>query len=185
MTTIRIASVYIATSLDGYIARKNGDIDWLDQANTVVPEGEDCGFFSFMNSIDVLIMGRKTYEKVLSFGTWPYGEKKVIILSRNNVEIPSKLQRTVSYSAESPKYLCKKLISEGRKRLYIDGGMTIQSFLKENLIKEITITTIPIIIGNGISLFSKLPNDIKLKHINTKVYEFGFVQSTYKIENNV
>ena len=178
-----IASVFIATSLDGFIARKNGELDWLDKANEVVPKGEDCGFFPFMDSIDVLIMGRKTYEKVISFGQWPYGETKVIILSRSLVKIPSSLSNTVFYTSETPPELCKRLKGEGAERLYIDGGTTIQSFLKEKLINDITITTVPVILGSGIPLFAELSNDIQLKHIETKVYDFGFIQSKYEIED--
>ncbi|MGI9569839.1 MAG: dihydrofolate reductase family protein, partial [Desulfobulbia bacterium] len=113
-----ISSVYIATSLDGYIARENGDLDWLDAANAKVPEGEDCGFFDFMQTIDVLVMGRKSYEKVLSFGMWPYENTQVIVLSSNKIEIPNDLVENVSCSSESPKELYERLASEGAKRLY-------------------------------------------------------------------
>ena len=99
----RIASIYIATSLDGFIAREDGDIDWLDAANELVPEGEDCGFFAFLDSVDCLIMGRNTYEKVLSFGQWPYGEKSVTVVSSHKIEIPDSLPETVSWSSESPR----------------------------------------------------------------------------------
>ncbi len=181
----QISSIYVATSLDGFIARKNGAIDWLNEANKTVPEDEDCGFISFMNSIDALIMGRKTFETVLSFGCeWPYGDTPVIVLSHKNVEIPNNLQTTVSFSNESPTELTKRLKKKGAKRLYIDGGATIHSFLKEDQIKDITITVIPIVIGDGIPLFGKLQEDILLKHIETKVFDFGFIQSTYEIIKN-
>lgn len=180
----QISSVYIATSLDGYIARQDGSIDWLNEANSLVPEGEDCGFFAFMDSVDALIMGRKTFEQVLSFGQWPYGDTSIIVLSRNTVDIPKELSKTVSCTSEAPSKLSKRLEDQGAKRLYIDGGKTIQSFLNEGLIKDLTITRIPTVIGNGISLFGELKADIKLKHIATKVYDFGFVQSRYEIENN-
>lgn len=183
MSSDRIASVFIATSIDGYIARKNGNLDWLDEANSIVPEGEDCGFFTFMNSVDVLVMGRITFEKVLSFGQWVYGTKEVVVLSKNPVEIPSDLSRTVTSTSEPPKNLCKRLVSEGKNRIYVDGGITIQSFLVAGLIKDITITRIPILIGNGVPLFGELSKDIRLKHIDTKIYEFGFIQSKYEIEN--
>ncbi len=178
-------SVFIATSIDGYIARKNGDLDWLDKANESVPKGEDCGFFTFMNSIHVLIMGRKTYNKVMSFGQWPFGETKVIVLSRNIVEIPSELTKTVSYTTETPTELCKRLKAEGNENIYIDGGMTIQSFLDEQLITDITITTVPVILGSGIPLFNEISNDILLNHCETVTYDFGFVQSKYEIKNIV
>ena len=178
----RIASVFIATSLDGYIAREDGDIDWLNDANKVVPEGEDCGFFAFMDSVDALVMGRNTFVKVLSFGQWPYGNKPVIVLSSNRIEIPDSLPEMVTWSSESPSELSDRLVNEGVKRIYVDGGVTIQRFLAEGLVKDITITKIPVLLGSGIPLFSKGANDISLKHIATKTYDFGFVKSTYEIE---
>lgn len=178
----QIASVYIATSLDGYIAREDGDIDWLNDANKAVPEGEDCGFFAFINSIDVLVIGRNTFEKVLSFGQWPYGDKPVIVLSSNRIEIPDSLPEMVTWSSESPSELSDRLANEGVKRIYVDGGATIQRFLAEGLVKDITITNIPVILGCGIPLFSNIAEDIFLRHIKTKTYDFGFVQSTYEVE---
>jgi len=181
----RISSVYVGTSLDGFIARKDGSIDWLNEANSSLPEGEDLGFYSFMDSIDAIVMGRKTFEQVLSFGQWPYGNKPIIVLSRYKIEIPDDLSLAVTCSSESPIELTGRLIKEGANRLYIDGGATIQSFLQEGLIKDLTITVIPILLGDGISLFGKIEKDIKLKHIKTKSYDFGFVQSTYEIETKI
>ena len=178
----RIASVFIATSLDGYIAREDGEIDWLNDANKVVPEGEDCGFFAFMDSVDALVMGRNTFEKVLSFGQWPYGNKPVVVLSSNKIEIPDSLPEMVTCSSESPSELSDRLANEGVKRIYVDGGATIQRFLADGLVKDITITNIPVILGCGIPLFSNVAEDISLKHIKTKTYDFGFVQSTYEVE---
>ncbi|MDJ0705226.1 MAG: dihydrofolate reductase family protein [Leptolyngbyaceae cyanobacterium MO_188.B28] len=174
-------SVFIATSLDGFIARADGAIDWLDEANAMVPEGEDCGYQAFMTTVDVLIMGRNTYEQVLSFGQWPYGDKPVIVLSRQPLQIPNELAQTVSRSSESPKALCHRLAKEGANRLYIDGGVTIQRFLTEGLIDDITITIIPIILGGGKSLFGPLEQDIALKQAATKTFDFGFVQITYEV----
>ena len=108
-----ILSVFIATSLDGFIAREDGSLDWLDDANAAVPEGEDCGFVSFMNSVDVLVMGRNTYEKVLSFGQWPYENKPVIVLSSRALEIPDNLKNTVEHSSESPEELYQRLAQKG------------------------------------------------------------------------
>ena len=178
------SSVFIATSLDGFIARLDGNIDWLNEANAVVPEGEDCGFFEFMSSVDVLVMGRKSFEKVLSFGEWSYGETKVVVLSRKGVAIPEKINNTVSTSSEDPKSLVERLAAEGAKHLYIDGGKTIQSFLASGLIDEITITIIPVLLGTGLPLFGPLKKDINLKHVSTNAYPFGFVQDRYCIERN-
>ncbi len=175
------SSVFIATSLDGFIAREDGGLDWLDAANATVPEGEDCGYHTFMNSIDTLVMGRKTYEKVLSFGQWSYGNKPVIVLSSEKIEIPADLHSTVSHSSESPQELYTRLSQKGLKRLYIDGGITIQRFLAAGLIDDITITLIPILLGNGKPLFGSFGKDISLRHIATKTFDFGFVQLTYQV----
>lgn len=175
------ASVYIATSLDGYIARKDGNLDWLDEASATVSEGEDCGYARFMESVDVLVMGRKSYEKVLSFGQWPYGETPVIVMSRQPVSFPSSLPKHVSHSSESPEELLTRLANEGMEHAYIDGGAIIQSFLRDGLINQMIITTIPILLGVGIPLFGSLDHDIKLTHIDTTAYEFGFVQNTYMV----
>jgi len=134
-----------------------------------------------MDSIDVLIMGRITYEQVLSFGEWPYGNKPVIVLSRNKIEIPDDLTQTVSYSSESPKELYDRLSNEGTKRLYIDGAITIQRFLADGLINDFTITIIPVILGSGKPLFGNVAQDILLRHIATRIYDFGFVQLTYEV----
>ena len=179
-----ISSVFIATSLDGFIARVGGELDWLDAANATVPEGEDCGYHAFMNSIDVLIMGRKTYEQVLSFGKWSYGRKPVIVLCSRRIEIPDELSQTVSHSSESPRVLCERLSKEGAKRLYIDGGITIQRFLADGLIDVLTITVIPVILGRGIPLFKDVKKDIVLKLVATKSYEFGFIQLTYEVRKS-
>ncbi|MDJ0571731.1 MAG: dihydrofolate reductase family protein [Pleurocapsa sp. MO_192.B19] len=176
-----VSSVFIATSLDGFIARTGGELDWLDRANATVTESEDCGYRAFIESIDVLIMGRKTYEQVLSLGQWSYGSKPVIVLSSNKIEIPARLAQTVSHSSESPQELYDRLREKGAKRLYIDGGNTIQRFLAEGLIDNLTVTVIPIILGKGIPLFGDLKQDILLRHIATKTYNFGFVQLTYEI----
>ena len=178
-----ISSVFIATSLDGFIARENGELDWLYTANAPVPEGEDCGYIEFMATVDVLVMGRKTYEKVLSFGMWPYGKKTVIVLSSKKIEFPNDFGQNVSCSSESPRELCERMASKGAKRLYVDGGITIQRFLAEGLINDITITVIPILLGCGIPLFANAGKDISLKHVTTKTYDFGFVQLTYEVEN--
>ncbi|MCP4337896.1 MAG: dihydrofolate reductase [Desulfobulbaceae bacterium] len=175
-------SVYIATSLDGFIARSNGELDWLDEANGMVPEGEDCGFMDFMNSVDTLLMGRKTFEKVLSFGQWPYGDTPVVVLSRNPITFPDHLPSTVSHSSEQSEKLLKRLAGEGVKHVYVDGGKTIQGFLSEGLVTEITVTVIPVILGEGIPLFGSLKDDIHLTHIRTTAFDFGFVQSTYAVE---
>lgn len=177
-------SVYIATSLDGFIARKNGDLDWLDAASERVPESEDCGYFHFIESVDVLVMGRKTFEQVLSFGQWPYDDKPVIVLSSKAIEIPEEVEKTVSHSSESAKALCSRLSADGIKHLYIDGGITIQRFLAAGMVDDITITLIPVILGGGRPLFGDLVKDVLLRHVETKTYDFDFVQLKYQVIKN-
>lgn len=174
-------SVYVAQSLDGYIARENGDLDWLDNYNRTVPEGEDLGYKAFMNSVDILIMGRNTYEKVLSFGNWPYKEKKVIVLSTHQIDIPETIKAYVTLSNETPNILYERLSNEGIKLNYVDGADTIQRFMRVGLVDEITITLIPTLLGSGISLFGKLDKDIQLELISSKGYDFGFSQLIYRV----
>lgn len=177
-------SVFIATSLDGFIARENGEIDWLEEANKITPKGEDCGFVEFFSSVDALVMGANSYRKVLSFETWPYERKQVIVLSRKGVDVPESLKNKVQVTSETPKELVDRLSKEDYKHLYIDGGMVIQSFLRDNLIDELIITKIPILIGKGKPLFGETPEDIKLNLLGSKVYDFGFVQVKYQVIKN-
>jgi len=178
-------SVYIATSLDGFIARENGDLDWLSGSDGASDDGEndseDFGFNAFMESVDVLVMGRNTYEKVLTFGQWPYGRKRVVILSNTLTQNSDELPKTVEFRSGLPAQLVKDLQKSGAQHLYIDGGKTIQGFLNAGLIHEITITKIPVLIGSGIPLFGPVHEDVKLQHIETHSFPNGFVQSKYKV----
>lgn len=174
------ASIYIATSLDGFIARENGDIDWLPGIETG-PTGEDYGYKNFMDSIDVLIMGRHTYEKVLTFGGWPYGKKSVVVLSSHSVEIPRKIARSVTWMSGAPAEILTNLSDHGAKHAYVDGGKTIQRFLEAGLIQQLIITRVPVLIGSGILLFGPLSHDVKLRHIETRQFRNGLVQSKYEL----
>lgn len=172
-------SVFIPTSLDGFIARSDGRIDWLNDANALVPPGEDCGFAEFLSSVDALVMGRNTFEQVLSFQEWPYGSKPVVVLSHSLRSLPAQAPATVFLSAESPAALVARLSAEGLRHLYIDGGLTIQRFLAASLIDEMTITVIPVLLGSGKPLFGSLQREMSLQLLASKAYDFGFVQSTY------
>ena len=178
-------SVFIATSLDGFIARSDGSIDWLNAANAVVPPVEDCGYKAFISAVDTIVMGRNTFEQVLAFGEWPYGDTPVVMMSHRASPLPSNAPQTVTSSQEAPTDLVAKLRSQGKRHLYIDGGITIQSFLAERLINELTITVIPILLGTGKPLFGPLPFDIHLMHDATRVYEFGFVQHKYLVQSEL
>ncbi len=175
------SSVFVAATLDGFIARSDGSIDWLNEANKSVPAGEDCGFAQFMSGIDVLIMGRNTFEQVLSFNAWPYGSTPVVVMSHRKIKFPSHLPESISTSSETPKDIVERLSAAGARRLYIDGGLTIQSFISAGLIDDITVTTIPVLIGTGKRLFGPLEGDVHLLHERTLSYPFGFVQNTYRV----
>jgi len=179
-------SVFVATSLDGFIARSDGSLDWLDRANLSVSPGEDCGFAKFFSTVDTLIMGRKTFEQVLSFGEWAYGTTPVVVLSRTRSTKGwgSALPPTVEFSSEPPRDLYARLATEGRNHLYIDGGQAVQSFLAAGLIDEVILTVIPILLGTGRALFGPLPRDLEMTHVETHVYEFGFVQHKYRCLNH-
>ena len=169
-------SVYIAASLDGFITRKNGDIDWL----TGGEGGEDYGYAEFMAGIDHIVMGRNTYEKVLTFGGWHY-DKKVIVLTSRDLTIPLDLADKVEALHLSPRELLNEMDLRGAKHIYLDGGITIQRFLRAGLVDEMTITIIPILIGEGLPLFGKLDKDVKLELIKSESFKNGFVQSKYKL----
>jgi dihydrofolate reductase len=177
-------SVYVATSLDGFIAREDGSLDWLPGADPEKQSGaetEDYGYRVFMDTVDVLVMGRKTYEKVLSFGMWPYEDKRVVVLSSGSVDIPNDLASTIESRSCSPCELVYDLEKAGAKHVYVDGGKTIQRFLNEGLIHQIIVTRIPVLIGSGIPLFGPLADDILLRHVETRQFPSGFVQSRYEI----
>jgi dihydrofolate reductase len=174
-------SVFIATSLDGYIARPDGRIDWLEKEHAKAPPGEDFGFRAFFDSIDVLIVGRKTLEQVLTFPDWYYGDKRVIALSRTWTRLPEGCPATVSLRDRTPKELFRELEAEGVRRAYVDGGTTIGAFLTAGLIDDLTITAIPVLVGAGIRLFGPLAGDVPLALEATRAFDCGFVQSTYRV----
>ncbi len=175
-------SVYIATSLDGFIATPDGSVDWLT-AQGVPEDTEEFGYTQFISTVDVMVMGRKTLEIVLSFGgVWPYEGTKVIVLSSSMKEIPEDLQGKIELYNGSIIALTNRLRSENCARVYVDGGTTIQSFLREGLITDLTITRVPIILGEGIPLFASVgESPIKLKHIKTADMGSSFVASTYQV----
>lgn len=175
------AAVFVATSLDGFIARPDGSIDWLLEANALVPRGEDCGYGEFIRTIDVLVMGRSSFEQVLTFAEWPYADKRVVVLSSRSIAIPAALAGTVTVSAEAPSALVERLTAEGAKRLYVDGGITIQRFLAAGLIDDITITLIPVLLGRGRPLFGPGEQDVHLALVGSKIFGFGFVQLSYRV----
>ena len=173
-------SVFIGMSLDGFIARRNGDLDWLQGSGREV--GGDYGYERFIARIDAIIMGRKTFEKVLTFEKWPY-EKPVIVLAHRLLRIPVELRGKVETMKGNPKQVVDRLAERGFARLYVDGGRTIQAFLKAGLVNELILSRLPILISEGIPLFGPLPSDVRLKLSKTRVFPGGMVQSMYEVLN--
>lgn len=168
--------IYIAASLDGYIAKKDGSIDWLME--TPNPEGSDLGFGAFIKNIDAIVMGRKTFELVLTFTNWPY-TKPVFVLSSALSSIPEKPKDKAKLLQGDPPAVVKELNARKYFNLYIDGGKTIQEFLKHNLIDEMIITQIPILLGEGIPLFGCLGIEQKFKLIKSEVLLNALVKNHY------
>jgi dihydrofolate reductase len=170
------ASVFIGTSLDGFIARTDGALDFLPDGG-----GEEHGYEAFMASVDALVIGRKTYETVLGFDAWAYGDKAVFVLSTRALA-PAPKGAMVERMSGEPSDIVAVLESRGIRHVYVDGGITIQRFLVAGLIHRIIITRVPVLIGEGIPLFGALPRDIPLHHVATRQYKSGLVQSEYLIE---
>ena len=169
-------TAYIGTSLDGFIARKDGEIDWLIQFDD---NETNQSYTKFIGEIDAIVIGRGTFEKVLTFPTWFY-QQKVFVLSTQIKEIPDNLKEKVTVLNMKPKELLLYLSDKGYSKLYVDGGKVIQSFLNENLLDELIITKVPILIGDGIPLFGRLDHDITLQHIETNIFSNGLVMSRYE-----
>jgi dihydrofolate reductase len=169
-------SVFIGTSLDGFIARPNGDLDFLPEGG-----GEPHGYDEFISSVDAIVIGRKTFETVLTFEAWPYGDKRVVVLSSRPVSLALPGGGVVKQMAGPPAEIVSQLAASGAHLLYVDGGITIQGFLRAGLIQRLIITRVPVLIGEGVPLFGNLPRDIRLRHVATRHYPSGLVQSEYYV----
>ena len=169
-------SVFVGTSVDGFMARPNGDLDFLPEGG-----GEPHGYDEFMASVDALVIGRKTFEKVLTFETWPYGDKRVVVLSSRPVDLAAVRGGVVEQMAGPPAGIVSQLAAGGAHHLYVDGGITIQEFLRAGLVQRLIITRVPVLIGEGVPLFGALPRDIRLHHVATRHYPSGLVQSEYHV----
>ncbi len=169
------ASVFVGTSLDGFMARANGALDFLPPGG-----GEPHGYDEFMATVDALVIGRHTFDTVLGFDTWPYGEKPVFVLSTRALR-PAPVGAVVEHLSGAPAEIAAQLAARGIKHIYVDGGITIQRFLRAGLIQRLIVTRVPVLIGTGIPLFGELPHDIILIHVATRQYASGLVQSEYVV----
>lgn len=172
------ASVFVGTSLDGFIARADGALDFLSAGGS-----ESHGYEEFLATVDALVMGRHTYETVLGFGTWPYGDKPVIVLSTRPLGT-APAGAVVERMAGSPVDVVSQLGARGIRHIYVDGGITIQRFLQAGLVHRLIITRVPVLIGSGIPLFGPLPRDLALTHVATRQFASGLVQSEYVVASH-
>jgi dihydrofolate reductase len=174
-------AVFVGVSLDGFIARPNGDLDWL--IGEGAGDSAEYGYNEFIAGMDAIVMGRKTFEKAVTFDKWYYGKMRVVVLSSRYLDLSIAQARggIVEVMAGSPTEIVSNLAASGAYHLYVDGGITIQQFLRAGLIHRLIISRLPVLIGEGISLFGSLPRDIRLNHIATRTYPGGMVQSEYHI----
>ena len=167
-------SVYIAVSLDGFIARSDGRIDWL---SIVERAGEDYGYKRFHDTIDTIVVGRNTYNQVLGFDAWPYAGKRCIVMTH----APLAPRHDEEFYCGAPEQLVARLFAEGAKRAYVDGGAVIQQFLAAGLVTDMTVSIIPILLGDGVRLFGTTGRDVRLKLSASRAFESGLVQLEYRV----
>src|SRR5271156_6024705 len=168
-------SVFIGTSVDGFIARLNGALDFLPE------NAEPHGYTEFIASVDAIVIGRNTFETVLAFPSWPYGKKRVVVLSGQPVDLSAVKDGVVEQMGGEPAEIVAKLAATGATHLYVDGGITIQRFLRAGLVDRLIITRVPVLIGDGIPLFGALTRDVQLRHVATQHYPSGLVKSEYRV----
>lgn len=169
------ASVFVGISLDGFMARTNHELDFLPPGG-----GEPHGYDEFMATVDALVIGRKTFDTVLAFDPWPYGRKPVFVLSSRALP-PTPAGAVLEHMSGAPEAIVSQLAARGIQHIYVDGGITIQRFLQAGLVQRLIVTRVPVLIGSGIPLFGPLQRDIILRHVETRQYASGLVQSEYVI----
>jgi dihydrofolate reductase len=169
-------SVFVGISVDGFLARPNGALDFLPD------DPEDHGYHDFVATVDALVVGRGTFDVVRGFPEWPYGDKRVVVLSSRPLDL-SALEgqgRRVEQMSGTPAEIVARLADTGATHAYLDGGVTIQRFLGAGFVDRLVVTRVPVLIGEGIPLFGRLPSDVRLRHVATRSFPSGLVQSEYE-----
>lgn len=169
-------SVFVGTSLDGFLARPDGALDFLPPDG-----GEPHGYNEFIATVDAIVIGRKTFETVLPFPAWPYGDKRVVVLSSRPLDFSTVKGGVVEQMGGAPAEIVSRLAATGAHHLYVDGGITIQGFLRAGVVQRLIVTRVPVLIGEGIPVFGALPEDVRLRHVATRHYPSGLVQSEYEV----
>ena len=171
-------SVFVGASVDGFTARPHGELDFLPDGG-----GEPHGYTEFMATVDALVIGRNTFETVMAFEKWPYEDKRVVILSSRPVDLSAAVASggVVEQMSGTPAEIVSRLAARGFHHLYVDGGITIQGFLRAGQVQRLIVTRVPVLIGEGTPLFGILTAEIRLQHVATRHYPSGLVQSEYRI----
>jgi len=173
-------AVFVGLSVDGYIAGPDDELAWLDEASAGA-EGEDHGYDAFMKGVDAVLLGRRTYEVVVGFPSWPYGGRRVIVASRSLPPTGDGRPGSVQVTPEAPAPLLKRLRREGVRKVYLDGGRLITAYLEAGLVDELTLTRLPILLGDGLPLFGRMRRRVRLRHAGTRTFASGLVQSRYDV----
>lgn len=168
-------SVFVGVSVDGFMARPDGSFDFLPADG-----GEPHGYDEFVATVDALLIGRGTYDTVLAFNFWPYGATPVFVLSTRPLD-PPPASAVVEHLSGAPSDIAAELEARGIRHVYVDGGVTIQRFLAAGLVQRLIVTRVPVLIGSGIPLFGALPHDVRLRHVATRAFRSGLVQSEYHV----
>jgi dihydrofolate reductase len=168
--------VYVATSLDGFIAGPDDDLGWLDDIPN--PGGSDFGFTAFMRRVDAIVLGRRTFDVLVSLGSWPY-DKPVYVLSRTLNAVPVEIAGRAEIISGEPRAVVARLREQGHENLYVDGGVTVRSFLEADLIDEMIITRVPILLGEGIPLFGQTGPKREFAHVKTETLNDLLTKSYY------
>ncbi len=166
-------SVFIAVSVDGFIARPDGGIDWL---SVVERPGEDYGYQRFFDSVDTLLIGRKTYDVALGFEPWPYAGKRCVVLSHRALTP----RHDETFESGAPLDVVDRLTALGCRRIYVDGGSVIQQLLAAGLVTDLTLNVVPVVLGEGVPLFGKTGRDLRLELVDTRRFDSGLVQVEYR-----
>ncbi len=171
-------SVFVGVSVDGFLARPDGGLDFLDAGGN-----EPHGYEEFVATVDTIVMGRKTFETVLGFGGWHLGDMPIVVLSSRPVDLTVATSRggRVEQMGGEPADVAARLSDRGVQHAYLDGGITIQRFLRAGLVNRLVVTRVPVLIGSGLPLFGSLPHDVRLRHVSTKAFRTGLVQSEYEV----
>jgi dihydrofolate reductase len=171
-----LTTVFVGASVDGFIARPDGALDWLPAVS------EEHGFTELMATVDAMVIGRGTFETVLGFTDWPYGQTPVIVLSSRPLDLSALRDHPVEQMSGEPTEIVARLEARGVKHIYVDGGITIQRFLRAGMIQRLIVTRVPVLIGQGIPLFGALDADVRLRHVRTRDFPSGLVQTEYLVD---